>query len=92
MVILGNIYLVTANLSKAKETFESALNENPNSSQACQGLGEIFEQAEEYEAAKMMLEWAVKNDETNKIALQKLATLNISLGLDENDFSLSEET
>ena len=91
IVILGNIYFATNNLEKAKETFEAALNENPNSSSACQGLGEIFQSIEEFEAAKMMFEWAVKNDEKNKIALQKLVTLNKSLGLDENDFSLSEE-
>ncbi|MCF6270661.1 MAG: hypothetical protein L3J41_13185, partial [Melioribacteraceae bacterium] len=80
IVILGNLYFATNNLEKAKETFEAALNENPNSSQACQGLGEIFETIEEYEASKTMFEWAVKNDETNEVALQKLTLLNKSLG------------
>ena len=36
--------------AKQKETFEEALNENPNSSLACQGLGDIFLSIEELEA------------------------------------------
>ena len=91
IVILGNIYFATNNLEKAKETFEAALNENPNSSQACQGLGDIFSEVEEYDAAKMMFEWAVKNDENNDIALEKLIATNQKLGLEPNNFSLTEE-
>jgi GT2 family glycosyltransferase len=91
LVILGNLYVATNNLEKAKEAFESALNENPTSSTACQGLGEIFEAIEEYEPAKMMFEWAVKNDKKNDVATNKLRTLNKSLGLDEYDISLSNQ-
>ncbi|MBU0472740.1 MAG: glycosyltransferase [Bacteroidetes bacterium] len=92
IVILGNLYIATNNLEKAKETFEAALNENPNSSLACQGLGDVFSLIEEYEASKTMFEWAVQNDEKNELAIQKLININKILGLDENDFSLNEKT
>lgn len=91
LIVKGNLYLATNNLEKAKTTFESALNENPNSSQACQGLGEIFVEVEEYEAGKTMFEWAINNDNTNEIALEKLVKVNQLLGLEPNDFSISEE-
>jgi GT2 family glycosyltransferase len=91
IVILGNLYFATNDLEKAKTTFESALNENPNSSQACQGLGEIFVKIEEYEAGKTMFEWAITNDSTNELALEKLVKVNQLLGLEPNDFSISEE-
>jgi GT2 family glycosyltransferase len=91
MVILGNIYLATDNLEKAKETFEMSLNENPNSSLACQGLGDVFSSVEEFEAAKTMYEWSIKNDETNEKAVEKLIVVNQKLGLEPNDFSINEE-
>ena len=91
LVILGNIYLATDNLERAKETFEMSLNENPNSSLACQGLGDVFSLVDEFEAAKTMYEWAAKNDEKNEIAIEKLVIVNQKLGLEPNDFSLDKE-
>ncbi len=91
-IIVGNLSLLQQKLDNAKEHFENALKINPFSSLACQGLGEIFEKIEEYDAAKTMFEWAIKNDEQNEAAKQKLTSLNKALGLDENDFSLSEES
>jgi hypothetical protein len=38
-----------------------------------------------------MFEWAAKNDQNNDVALEKLIEVNILLGLEPNDFSLSEE-
>lgn len=91
IVILGNICLATDNLEKAKESFENALNENPNSSLACQGLGDVFSLVDEFEAAKTMYEWSIKNDETNEKAVEKLIMANQKLGLEPNNFSLKEE-
>jgi len=91
MIILGNLYIATNNLEKAKETFEMSLNENPNSSLACQGLGDVFSLVDEFEAAKTMYEWSIKNDETNEKAVEKLIMANQKLGLEPTDFSLNEE-
>jgi len=88
IVILGNLYIATNNLEKAKETFEMALNENPNSSLACQGLGDVFNSIEEFEAAKTMYEWAVKNDSQNQSAINSLANVNQKLGFSQNHNSL----
>jgi hypothetical protein len=54
-------------------------------------LGEIFYSIEEYEASKTMFEWAAKNDESNEIALEKLIEVNQKLGLEPNNFSLTDE-
>ena len=88
-IVVGNLSLIQKKLENAKLHFENALELNPFSSPACKGLGEIFEQVEEYEPAKTMYEWAIKNDESNEGAKQKLTVVNKMLGLDENDFSLS---
>ena len=88
IVILGNLYIATNNLEKAKETFEKALNENLSSSLACQGLGDVFNSIEEFEAAKTMYEWAVKNDSQNQSAINSLANVNQKLGFSQNHNSL----
>ena len=91
LIIKGNLFLVTNNLEKARENFEEALNQNPTSSQACQGLGELFTKVEKYEAAKTMYEWAVLNDTQNKTAKAGLANVNNKLGFPEDHNSVIEE-
>jgi tetratricopeptide (TPR) repeat protein len=68
----GFNYLGLNDLDNARECFEESLKFNPNSSQACAGLGEIFYLSEDYEAAKTMFEWGVKNNSANFFAAQGL--------------------
>jgi glycosyltransferase involved in cell wall biosynthesis/GT2 family glycosyltransferase/tetratricopeptide (TPR) repeat protein len=72
----GFVYLGLNDSSKAKENFEKALNTNPKSSQACVGLGEIFLLNEQYDAARTMFEWGIKNNPENVVAVEALANLD----------------
>lgn len=75
----GFIYLGLKDNENARISFEKALNTNPASSQACVGLGEIFFQKGQYESAKVMFEWGIKNNEANQIALDSLEKVNNKL-------------
>ncbi|MCK5088221.1 MAG: glycosyltransferase, partial [Melioribacteraceae bacterium] len=88
LILAANLALSTNDLEKSKEYFESALNEDPNSSEACQGLGEIFIAVGDNQAAKSMLEWAVKNDENNSEAIKRLSEVNTFLDIPVNHNSL----
>ena len=68
--------------NSAKTCFENALNLNPNSSQACAGLGEILFLDEKDDEAKTMFEWGVKNNPANQFALAGLEKANQNLGLE----------
>ena len=86
----GFNYLSQNKLADAQETFEKALELNPNSSQACAGLGEVFYLTGNDKQAKIMYEWAVKNNPQNAFAHAGLAKVNKSLGLpaDHNTLKL----
>jgi O-antigen biosynthesis protein len=86
----GKINLCLNDLSEAKACFEQVLNINPNSSQACEGLGEYFYLMHNLEASKTMFDWAVKNDLQNQSAIGWQKKVNIKLGLPENHTSLLE--
>lgn len=86
--LAGNISLVMHDTEKARSFFEEELHCNPSSATACQGLADVFFAAGEYDSAKVMYEWAVKNDMANKTAAQKLIEVNSMLGLPESDNSL----
>jgi len=77
--LAGNLSFANGNLESAKESYEKELNENPNSSGACFGLGQVFIASDELEGAKVMLEWAVKNDENNFQATELLEKVNAAL-------------
>ncbi len=77
--LAGNLSFANGNLESAKESYEKELNENPNSSGACFGLGQVFIASDELEGAKVMLEWAVKNDENNFQAAELLEKVNAAL-------------
>ena len=85
---LGFNYLALFEYDDAQICFEKSLEINPNSSQACAGLGEIFFYHKKDEASKQMFEWAVKNNKFNNYAIQGLAKVNKELGLPEDDNSL----
>lgn len=86
--MLGNISLIVGSIEKAKNYFEEELTINPESSAACLGLGSVFESNQDYEAAKTMFEWAVKNDRNNNSAKESLAKTNSILGLEVNHNTL----
>ena len=90
LIFTANISLIVNDLEKAKFYFEETLKLNPNSSEACFGLGQVFYQAEMFEQSKTMLEWAVKNDPANQNANEALKTINQLLTLPENHNSLFE--
>lgn len=86
--LAGNIALLKGDVGTAQKYFENALNEDKNSPHACAGLGEILFLGENYEAAKTMYEWGVKNNPDNKAAVDGLAKVNKIFNLPENDNSL----
>jgi len=87
---IGFNYLSLNNLSKAQESFEKSLELNPDSSQACAGLGEVFYLTGNDKQSKIMYEWAVKNNFENAFAVAGLAKVNKALGLpaDHNTLKL----
>lgn len=87
----GFILLGMENLEAAKTAFEMALHLNPNSSQACAGLGEIFLKQGNFMQAKIMYEWALENNPQNETAKKGLAEANKKLGYDENHNTLNVE-
>jgi tetratricopeptide (TPR) repeat protein len=89
--LAGNIGLIVGEIEKAKEYFEQELSLNPNSSQACVGLGEIFFQQGQHDNAKIMFEWAIKNDPNNSAAIQSLSRVNEIMGVEINHNSLMVE-
>ncbi len=88
----GFNYLSLNNIEMAQECFENALSINPNSSQACAGLGEIFFlQGMDYEA-KIMYEWAIENNILNQFAIEGLRKVNAALNLPEDHNTLNSKT
>ncbi len=88
----GFSYLGLNQTERAQECFENALAINPNSSQACAGLAEIFYlQGMDYEA-KIMFEWAIENNTMNQFAIAGLAKVNRALNLPEDHNTLNSET
>lgn len=88
----GFNYLSLGETEKAQECFEKSISINPNSSQACAGLGELFYlQGMDYEA-KIMFEWAIENNTMNQFAIAGLHKVNISLNLPEDHNTLNSES
>jgi tetratricopeptide (TPR) repeat protein len=78
----GFNYLALKDYENAKLSFENALNLNPNSSQACAGLGELLFLDEKDDQAKTMFEWGLKHNPANQFALSGLEKVNQNLGLE----------
>jgi GT2 family glycosyltransferase/glycosyltransferase involved in cell wall biosynthesis len=74
----GIDYLLLNDRENAKASFEKALSLDPESSDACCGLGEILFLEENYEAAKTMFEWALKFDNKNRQAIDRLNEIRLS--------------
>jgi tetratricopeptide (TPR) repeat protein len=77
---------------EAQNCFETALQYNPNSSQACAGLGEVFYLESKDEEAKIMFEWALDLNSGNKFAASGLTKVNQSLGLPASHNSLEADS
>lgn len=84
LLTLGIILLKEDKIEQSKEEFEKALNLNPQSSEACTGLAEIFLIEERFDAANIMYEWALKINPENKLASERKNQLNIFSHKDEN--------
>lgn len=88
--LAGRLSFTLNDFQKAKKYFELELNISPFSSSACSGLGDVLAAEEQYENAKVMYEWALKNDPQNIEAAQKLSNVNEFLGYEINHTSLVE--
>ncbi|MCL6098899.1 MAG: glycosyltransferase [Bacteroidetes bacterium] len=87
--LTGNIALITGDTEKAKTCFEEELGLVPGSSSACVGLGEVFFMQGMYDNAKIMFEWAVKNNPQNLTAVSSLAKVNELLGYSVDHVSVN---
>ena len=72
----GFNYLGLDNQEAARECFETALNINPRSSQACAGLAELFYLEGKDKEAKTMYEYAVAYNSENQFAISGLEKVN----------------
>ena len=84
----GLNYLGLNQLDEARASFEEALRTDPQSSQACAGLGEVFYLAGMDREAKTMYEQAVKHGPHNQFGIAGLAKVNRQLGLPDSDMTL----
>lgn len=82
-VIKGFSQLALRKESDAMLSFENALNLNPESSQACVGLGEVFYLQNKDENARLMYGWAVKLDKENPGARRGLEKVTAALAAAE---------
>ncbi|GBD88055.1 hyaluronan synthase [bacterium BMS3Abin03] len=87
----GYCYVGLNKLDDAKSCFENALKTEPNSSDACAGLAEADYLSGNDQEAKVMFEWAVKNDSDNLFAVERLKKVNLHLGYEEAHNSLLVE-
>lgn len=90
-ILKGCAYLGLQDLENAKANFEHALQANPNSSEACAGLGEVFYLAEMDDNAKTMFEWAIKYNSENQKARARLVEINQALCLPETHSQLEDQ-
>ncbi len=91
-ILRGTISLSQNSLESARIDFEKALKSNPNSSEACLGLGQYFFAKGQYENSKTMFEWAVKNNPEHPAAQKALANVNSKLNLSVTDSSLNPKS
>ena len=88
----GFNFMGLGNIETAEKCFENALSINPNSSQACAGLAEVFYlRGMDYES-KIMFEWAIENNTLNQFAVSGLKKVNLSLNLSEDHNTLNSES
>jgi len=89
--LLGNLFLFEGDYEKAHQSFEEELKLNSSSSRACVGLADTFLAIGMTNESKTMLEWGIKNNPGDDALFQRLVNLNKELGLEQFDYTLSEE-
>ncbi|MFA8343789.1 MAG: tetratricopeptide repeat protein [Rhodothermaceae bacterium] len=87
----GFNYLALNEKKEAREMFETSLKFNPESSQACAGLGEVAFLDGDDKTAKTMFEWGVVNNPRNVFAIAGLAKINKVLNLPEDHNSIESK-
>jgi tetratricopeptide (TPR) repeat protein len=87
----GFSYLGLSDLQNAKHFFERALYDEPDSSDACAGLGEVFHLMGFENEAKTMFEWAVQYNPGNKFARAGLQKANTALGYTDYHNTLADD-
>jgi Tfp pilus assembly protein PilF len=90
-ILRGTTYFSNKEYDRAKLDFEKALQENPNSSEACLGLGRFFSVTGQLENAKTMFEWAVKYNKDHAGARKALENINTDLGFAPGNNTLTAE-
>lgn len=93
-ILLGSAYLALNDIDNSRNAFEHALTENTKSVEACLGLGKVLYSTGMKKEAKIMFEWAVRNDDSNEGAWEALKNINLILGFPAEHFtedSLSAE-
>lgn len=85
-ILKGSAFLALNELDKSRSAFEQALMENNKSVEACLGLGKVLYSSDMKKEAKVMFEWAVKNDPDNEHAVETLKNINNILGFPEGHF------
>ncbi len=85
----GSAYLSSSDMNNSRSDFEAALKINPSSAEACMGLAKSFLVDGLNKEAKVMFEWAVKNEPENKAAITNLEKMNDLLGYELSHNSLS---
>lgn len=79
-LLRGNILLGQGKFKEALEAFKLVLELNKESSPACNGLAETYEELSQFEDAKIMYEYAIKINPNDQYALLGLAEINQKLG------------
>lgn len=87
-ILRGGTYFVCNEYELARQDFENALKLNPNSAEACLGLGQYFSAVNQPESAKTMFEWALQYNDQHSGALKALEATNNILGFPAGHNSL----
>jgi Tfp pilus assembly protein PilF len=88
-IFRGGAYFMLQEYERARINFENALKLNPNSCEACLGLGQYFRAKGQFENAKAMFEWAVNYKNEHAGARTALENINVKLAFPPNHNTLS---
>jgi tetratricopeptide (TPR) repeat protein len=80
LLLLGDTLFKMNDLEKSAQLYESALKVNNYSPEACYGLGMCYKEAELFEDAKKMFEWAIKYNPNYENATKELEILSENQG------------
>ncbi|MPM91886.1 hypothetical protein SDC9_139020 [bioreactor metagenome] len=75
LLLLADILFQMNDIEKAVQIYEAALKINNYSPEACYGLAMCYKEAELFEDAKKMFEWAIKYKPDYELAKQELSLL-----------------